>query len=206
MVLDIGCANKGKNVNPTIVNQISEELTVPFSVGGGIRDLDAVSNLISSGAEKVVINSAGISNPKLIEKAALRYGQQCIVVSIDASLNDRESYEVLIENGRTRTGLRPEIWAKEAESLGAGEILINSVDHDGMMNGYDIKLINLISTAVNLPVIAAGGAGKPSDCAEAVLKGGASAVAVGSLFHFRQITPNAIKQKMSNAGIPVRLN
>ena len=204
IMLDIGSATQNKNVNPEIVRMVSEELTVPFTCGGGIRSVETMGSLISAGAEKITINTGAVENPDLINHGALHFGSQCIVVSIDAQKLKGGGYQVLTENGTKPTGLVPAIWAQEAEKRGAGEILINSIDRDGTMEGYDLSLIASVSQAVQIPVIAAGGAGIPQHFSEAVIKGGASAVAAGSIYHFRRTTPDMVKESMTEANIPVR--
>jgi cyclase len=205
ILLDIGSGPQHRNVNPDIVRMVSEELTVPFACGGGINSVDQMAALISAGAEKIVINSAAVEDPDLIKRAASRYGRQCIVVSIDALKRDDGSYEVYIRNGSEKTGLEVVAWAREAEMRGAGEILINAIACDGTMEGYDLELIRAVSDAVDIPVIAAGGAGKPEDFPPAVLTGHASAVAAGSIYHYTKTTPDMVKQAMRSEGIPVRL-
>jgi len=205
VLLDIGCADGRTNVNPDIVRMITEELTMPFACGGGVRSLETMTALISAGAEKVVVNTAAFEDPALIERGAGRYGRQCIVVSIDARPRDDGAYEVMIRNGSEATGRDAVDWAREAERRGAGEILLNSVERDGVMEGYDLALIRRVAEAVDIPVIAAGGVGAPEHFAPAVLEGHAAAVAAGSIFHYTRITPNMVKQAMREAGIPVRL-
>ncbi len=206
ILLDIGCAERNSNVNLDIVRMIFEELTVPFTCGGGIRSLDTISNLISAGAEKIVLNTGAFENHDLITLGASKFGRQCIVVSIDAKQTAGRGYEVFINNGTTATGKDPVDWAREAQNLGAGEILINSIDRDGTMEGYDLQLIRQVSDAVKIPVIAAGGASEPSDCARAILEGHASAVAAGSLYHFRGTTPNMVRDALALHKIPVRMH
>ena len=162
ILLDIGCAAHHTNINPEVVAMISDELTVPLSVGGGVRDLETASRLIAAGAEKVVINSAAVETPELIGEIASRFGSQCTLVSIDAKPLGNGGYEVFIENGSKSTGLDPKTWSCEAVERGAGEILINSVEQDGTMTGYDTELIRMVANAVDVSVIAAGGAGKPT--------------------------------------------
>ncbi len=205
VLLDIGCAAHNQNVNPEIVAQIAEDLTVPLAVGGGVKSLDTVSRLIATGAEKIVINTAAIETPDLISSIAARYGSQCTVVSIDALRHEDGRYEVHTRNGSQPTGLEPVAWAQEVERLGAGELIVNAILQDGTMKGYDVALTRAVSDAVDIPVVAAGGAGSPDDCVEVVMKGYAAAVIVGSLFHFRRTTPDMVKQAMAAKGIPVRL-
>ena len=205
ILLDIGCAAHSTNVNPGIVRMVSEELTVPFACGGGITSVESMASLIAAGAEKVVINSAAVETPALISDGAARFGSQCIVASIDAQRDASGGYEVNIRNGTEATGLDAVEWAQEVERRGAGEILINSMDEDGIMDGYDTDLIARVSHAVNIPVIAAGGAGSPEHFPPAVLQGGAAAVAAGSIYHYTKITPDMVKKAMADKGIPVRL-
>jgi cyclase len=205
ILLDIGCANGHASVNPDIVRMAAEVLTVPFTCGGGIRDLETIVELIAAGAEKITLNTAAIETPDLIRRAADKFGSQCIVVSIDAKRLDNGEYETYIHNGRKLTPFSPIEIARQAEQNGAGELLITSIDRDGTMTDFDVDLIRLVTCAVNIPVIAAGGAGDVSQFSDVVIKGGASAVAAGSIYHFRSTTPQDVKDAMHNAGIPVRL-
>lgn len=205
ILLDIGGTSRSKAINPAVVAQIAEELTVPLAVGGGVRDLETVIRLIGAGAEKIVLNSGAMADPALIDQAARRYGAQCVVVSIDAKRGDDGALEVFTHNGSRPTGREPVAWAREVVARGAGEILVNAIDRDGTMEGYDVPLIRAMADAVDVPVVAAGGCGSAEDCVRAVLDGHASAVVVGSLFHFRRVTPDMIKQAMAEHGIPVRL-
>ncbi|MCG8405727.1 MAG: imidazole glycerol phosphate synthase cyclase subunit [Phycisphaerales bacterium] len=204
VLLDIGSGAYDEAVNEAIVLDIADELSVPFAVGGGIRSLDTIKRLIRAGAEKVVLNTGAVRTPKLISESATLLGSQCVVVSIDALRADDGRYEVYIDNGKTPTGLEPAAWAREAQELGCGEIVINSILQDGTMEGYDIALIRKVSAAVSIPTVACGGAGKEVDFVDAVTKGGADAVAAGSVFHFRRVTPNMVKEALQQAGIPVR--
>ena len=203
ILLDIGSGAQRKNVNPDIVRMITEELTVPFACGGGIHELDQIALLIAAGAEKIVINTAAVEKPDLVKKAASHFGRQCVVVSIDAHRTST-GYEVYTRNASQPTGLDPVRWAQQVENLGAGEILINAIDRDGTMEGYDQKLIRMVADAVDIPIIAAGGAGKLEDFPQAVLKGHANAVAAGSVYHYTKITPDMVKQVLQINGIPVR--
>ncbi len=205
IMLDIGCTTYAENINTEIVRDIADELFVPFACGGGIRSVEHMLAILNAGAEKVVINTAAAGNPGLIREGAERFGSQCIVVSIDAKKNAGGTYEVFTHNGTVATGREASAWAKEAERLGAGEILINSIDHDGVMKGYNLELIRKVADTVKIPVIAAGGAGKIQDCVEAVREGHASAVAAASLYHYTRVTPKMVKEAMREAGIPVRL-
>lgn len=182
--LDITPGRDQNFINLDIIRDIAEEAFMPFAFGGGIGTLDQVSQAFNAGAEKVVINSAAFSNPGLITEASEIYGNQAIIASIDARKNNDGTYSVFSENGKTNTNLDPVTAAQQMEGYGAGEILINSIDQDGKQEGYDIDVIRLVSEAVKIPVIASGGAGSYEDLYEAVHKGGASAVAAGSLFVF----------------------
>lgn len=205
VLLDIDSTAKNSSVNPNIVRMIAEELTVPFACGGGVRSLETIGQLIAAGAEKIVINSGAIDFPELISQGAERFGSQCIVLSVDAKRNEDGGYTVYSRNGTQATEWNPVDWAVEAQRLGAGEILLNSIDEDGRMEGYDIPLIRSVSDAVDLPVVAVGGAGTTAHFAPVVLKGGAAAVAAGSIFHYTKITPNMVKKAMADCQIPVRL-
>ena len=167
-----------------VISQISDECLMPLTFGGGISTVDQVKQVLNSGAEKVSINTSAVENPILIKEASENFGSQSIVVAIDVKKKLFGKYEVFTHDGTRGTGLDPVQFSQKMEEYGAGEILINSIDRDGTMQGYDINLIKLITTAVNIPVIACGGAGRVHDFSEALLTGGASAVAAGSLFVF----------------------
>ena len=204
ILLDRGLTLDHEDIDPFMAAAIAEELFVPFAFGGGIKSIEDIKRVINAGAEKIVINTAAVDTPDLITKGSRQFGSQCIVVSIDAHQHDDGSYEVMTRSGSRFAGLDPIKWAKEVEKLGAGEILINSISHDGMMEGFDIQLIHSVASAVSIPVIAAGGAGLPDHFSDAVLNGNASAVAAGSIFHYTKFTPNMIKGVMDSGGIPVR--
>lgn len=204
ILLDIGLTVDQDEIDPQLVRDIAEELTVPFAFGGGVNSIEAMIEIIQAGAEKIVLNTAAVENPDLITDGAKKFGSQCIVVSVDA-LKTNDKYEVHIKSGSLATGLDPVSWAKELESRGAGEILINSISHEGMLNGYDLELIHSVSESVSIPVIAAGGASCLEDFVNVVKKGGASAVGAGSIFHYTKHTPNMIKGILNNNDIPVRV-
>ena len=204
ILLDIGLTVDKDEVDPQLVQDIAEELTVPFAFGGGISSVHTMTDIIQAGAEKIVVNTAAVENPELISEGAKKFGTQCIVASIDALRIDNK-YEVFIKSGSLATGLDPIKWAKELESRGAGEILINSILHEGNLNGYDIELINSISESVSIPVIAAGGASCLNDFVDAIKLGGASAVGAGSIFHYTKHTPNMVKGALRDNEIPVRM-
>ena len=205
ILLDRGKTLDEEDIDPYLVQDIAEELYVPFAFGGGISNIKSMQEIIQAGAEKVVINTFAVQNPELIRQGANKFGSQCVVVSIDALKHEDGSYEVYIKSGSEPTGLDPVKWAQKVEEFGAGEILINSILYDGMMEGFDINLINAVSKSVNIPVIAAGGAGKVEDFPPVILKGCASAVAAASIYHYTKYTPNMVKGVLNRAGIPVRI-
>ena len=184
LFLDISATAAQRIPSPEFIQTIADECYMPFGVGGGIRSVEDIRRLLSAGAEKVSINSAAIENPDLIREASEIFGVQSIVASIDVKRRWNGGYRVYTRNGTRNTGLDPVKWAVEVEQLGAGEVLLNAIDQDGRMNGYDLKLIKAVTEAVNIPVIACGGAGKLQDLGDALHKGRASAVAAGSLFVF----------------------
>jgi len=206
ILLDIGRTVDHEDIDPYLISQIAEELYMPFAYGGGIDSISKMHEVIKNGAEKVVINSAAVLRPDLIFEGAKKFGSQCIIVSIDAKKNELGQYEVFINSGEVATGLNPVEWAKTAEIKGAGEILINSIECEGTMTGYDLKLVKMITDAVSTPVIAMGGVGALEHVPPAILEANASAVAIGSLFHYTHITPDMVKETLIKAGIPARIN
>lgn len=204
ILLDIGRTTEHDDIDADLIRRIAAELTVPFAFGGGVRSVAEMQKIVQSGAEKVVINTAAVETPGLITEAADVFGSQCIVVSIDVQHNGR-FYEVYTRSGKRATGLDGIKWARKAQDHGAGEILINSIPHDGLLQGYNIELIRAVCSEVGIPVIAAGGASKLEDFQSAVREGGASAVAAGSIYHYTKTTPNMVKGALHTAGIPVRM-
>ena len=184
ILLDIIATQQKRGPNIEIVSQIASESFMPFTVGGGIRDADTVRRLLHSGADRVAINTASVEAPEVIGQTAQRFGSQCVVISIDAKRHDDGSYEVMTHAGRRPTGLDPVEHARTVQRQGAGEILLTSIDRDGTMEGYDIELVRRVSDALEIPVIACGGAGSVRHLAEAVYQGHASAVAAGAFFLF----------------------
>lgn len=182
--LDITASKENKKISNELIQKVADECYMPFGVGGGITSVEEIREILYNGAEKVIINTAAIENPNLIKDASKIFGNQSIVVCIDAKRKLTGSYEVFIKDGTQPTGLDPIKHAINMEKMGAGEIMINSIDRDGTMKGYDINLIRNIADAVNIPVIACGGAGKIEDLTDAVKNGHASAVSAGSLFVF----------------------
>lgn len=182
--LDIDATKKSRTIPLDLVESIADECHMPFSVGGGIQNIGQIRELLYAGAEKVAINSCAITDPDLIKKAAGTFGRQSIIVSIDAKKNWRGQYRVRTLSGKKKTRLEPVDFARKMENMGAGEILINSIDQDGQMNGYDLTLIKKVAMAVNIPVIACGGAGSLKHLSDAIYEAKASAVAAGSMFVF----------------------
>lgn len=206
ILVDITASLEGNAPDHDSVSDFSEECTVPFTVGGGITNLEQILSLLHAGADKIAINTAAYANPSLIETAANRFGAQCVVVSIDAKRFADGGYSCFSYSGTIDTGRTPAEWAREVASRGAGEILLTSIDRDGTMLGYDMELVEQVSSAVDIPVIASGGAGNYQHMIDVVKNAGASAVAAASIFHFTEQTPVGAKNAMQAAGIPVRRN
>lgn len=203
IIVDITATTEGRTPDYDEINDFSSECFVPLTVGGGIKNIETVKNLLRAGADKVVINSAAFDTPDLITQIANTFGSQCVVVSIDAKKTENY-YECFSHSGTTPTGKEVGEWAKTVESYGAGEIIVTSIENDGTMNGYDIELIKTVSKNVKIPVIASGGAGNYEDMFKAISEGHASAVAAASIFHYTQQTPLEAKKYLSSKGVPVR--
>ncbi|MFZ2542063.1 MAG: imidazole glycerol phosphate synthase cyclase subunit [Gallionella sp.] len=206
VLVDITASLEGNPPDHDSVSDFSEECTVPFTVGGGITNLEQIAALLHAGADKVTINTTAYSNPNLIETAANRFGAQCVVVSIDAKRLADRRYSCFSHSATIDTARTPAEWAKEVANRGAGEILLTSIDRDGTMLGYDMELVEQVARAVDVPVIASGGAGSYQHMIDVVRNAGASAVAAASIFHFTEQTPAGAKNAMQVAGIPVRRN
>jgi len=205
--LDITATHEGRELMLDVARRTAEVVFMPFTFGGGIRELDDIRALLSAGADKVSINSAAVNNPDLVRRAARRFGRQCIVVNIDPKRvvrDGQEFWEVFTSGGRVATGLEAVAWAREVEQLGAGEIVLTSMDRDGTKDGYDLEMTAAVSEAVSVPVVASGGAGKPEHLADAIELGKADAALAASIFHFREYTIDQTKQVMHERGIPVR--
>lgn len=202
--LDISAAPEGRATTLDVVRRTASNVFVPLTVGGGIRRSDDMKAALRSGADKVSVNTAAVANPDLINECALRFGRQCVVLAIDARRRANGSFEVVVTGGREPTGRDAIVWAQEGVERGAGEILLTSMDRDGTKAGYDLALTRAVADAVEVPVIASGGAGKRDHLVEAITLGGASAVLAASIFHRREIDITAVKQAMSDAGVPVR--
>ena len=203
--LDIAATPSGERPDFHQIDELADECFMPMTVGGGIRSVEDIRELLWVGADKVAINTAAVEDPGLIGRGAEQFGSQCITVSIDVRRHKDGSAEVVTHCGQKPTGLDPVAWAREAEACGAGEILLGSVDRDGTMQGYDIETIRSISESVGIPVIASGGAGTYEHMAEALEQGGADAVAAASIFHFTELTPKGAKQHLARHGLQVRL-
>ncbi len=205
ILVDIDNIARKKGVDFSMITEISKKIFVPLTVAGGIRNLEDIRKIVRCGADKISINKLALTNPKIIKEASEIFGSQCIAVSIDAKLNKNGVYKVFSDSGATETDFGAAQWAKQAESLGAGEIFLNSIDRDGSKKGYDLDLVRTISSAVNIPVIAAGGAGHPRHFLEGILDGNASAVAAGNFFHFTEHSPIIVKSYLRRHNIDIRL-
>ena len=204
--LDITASSDRRGTVVDLVRDVARQVFIPFTVGGGIRTVDDIRNILREGADKVSINSAAIANPALISEAADIFGSQCVVVAIDARRReDKSGWNIFSHGGRVDTGIDALEWAKKAESLGAGEILLTSMDCDGTKAGYDIPLTKAVSSLVGIPVIASGGAGTIEHFYEALTEGGADAVLAASLFHYKELEIKTLKEELKKRGISVRL-
>jgi cyclase len=202
--LDIGASPEGRKTMVDMVRRTAENLSIPFTVGGGIRSLQDVESLLRAGADKVSINTAAVRNPETVRLGAERFGSQCMVVAIDAKRVGPGKWEVYVNGGRTPTGLDAVWWAGRVEELGAGEILLTSMDADGTKMGYDLELTRTISERVNIPVIASGGAGTIRHIYEAFTTGKADAALAASIFHYSEYTVADVKRELLRMGIYVR--
>ena len=202
--LDITASSDGRKTAVDILHRASEQVFIPLTVGGGIRSADDFRELLFAGADKIAVNSAAIKNPSLITEAAAKFGAQCVVLAVDAKRNAAGSWDVYLNGGRVNTGLDAIEWIEKAVSLGAGEVLLTSMDKDGTKSGYDIELTRRAAEAVNVPVIASGGAGKMQDFADVLTEGKADAALAAALFHFGEIEMKDLKEYLAARGIPVR--
>jgi cyclase len=206
ILVDIIANATGEAPDVESISDFSRECFVPLAVGGGVTNLDQVQQLLRAGADKVTVNTAAYDTPTLVTDVACRYGTQCVVASIDARLTDGGGWTCFSHSGSRDTGREVSAWARELEDRGAGEILITSIDNDGMMQGYDLGLIEAVSQSVRIPIIASGGAGNYQHMIDAVHQAGASAVAAASMFQFTEQTPAGAKEAMKQVGIPIREN
>ncbi len=205
--LDITASSSERAILPEVISEVASQVFIPLTVGGGVRSVEDVRLLLKAGADKVGINTAAVANPTLVKQAAIRFGSQCIVVAIDArkSTTERDTWEVFTHGGRNASGLDAVSWATRMAEFGAGEILLTSMDRDGTKDGYDLELVNAVSTAVNIPVVASGGVGCVDHLIEGVLEGKADAVLAASIFHYGELTIHEVKREMYKSGIEVRI-
>jgi len=201
--LDITASSDDRDIILHVIEEVAAQVFIPLTVGGGVRKVEDVRRLLNAGADKVSINTSAVQDPALVAEAADRYGSQCIVVAIDAKRADGH-WEVFTHGGRNATGLDAVEWARKVESLGAGEILLTSMDRDGTREGFDLELTRAVSDVVGIPVIASGGVGNLEHLADGILKGGADAVLAASIFHFGEYTVAQAKDLMAARGIEVR--
>jgi len=207
---DITASSEGRDIMIDVVKRVAQTIFIPFSVGGGIRNLEDMRRVILAGAEKVSVNSAAVNEPEIIAQGAKAFGSQCIVLGMDVKkvgISEKipSGYEIVIHGGRKYTGIDALWWARKAESLGAGEICLNSIDADGTQEGYELNLTALISDNVRIPVIASGGAGKPLHLAEVLTKGRADAALIASMVHYRTYSIEEIKKYLSEQSIKTRM-
>ncbi|MDR3264346.1 MAG: imidazole glycerol phosphate synthase subunit HisF [Clostridiales bacterium] len=207
---DINASFENRDILIDTVNKVANQVFIPFSVGGGLRTLDDCIGVILAGAEKIHLNSNAVKNPTLISEVARRFGVQCMILSTDVlrmekSARIKSGFEIVINGGRTRTGLDALEWIKKGVDLGAGEVVLNAIDADGTLNGYDIELTRLIADSINVPVVASGGAGSPEHIKEVLTDGGADAALVSSIIHYKNYTLGEIKDYLNKAGVKVRL-
>jgi cyclase len=206
--LDITASHEQRDIILDVVSRTSEVVFMPLTVGGGIRTLEDIRRLLKAGCDKVSINSAAVKSPDFVREAALRFGSQCIVVNIDpkrVQKNGKEFWDVHINGGRVPTGLEAVAWAKEVERLGAGEIVLTSMDADGTKNGYDLPITRAVAEAVEIPVVASGGCGSPQHMVDVLKEGKASAALAASIFHYGEYTITEAKRILAEQGVPVRL-
>ena len=203
--LDITASHEERKTVVHMVERVAEQVFIPFTVGGGIRSAEDMRRLLEAGADKVSINTAAVEDPSLIVRGAERFGSQCIVVAIDAKAIASERWEVYTYGGRRPTGLDALEWARRAVELGAGELLVTSMDADGRQAGYDLPLLRAIAEAVSVPLIASGGAGGPEHMCDAIVQGKADAVLAASIFHFGTYRIRQVKEYMAERGVPMRL-
>ncbi|HHC07483.1 MAG TPA: imidazole glycerol phosphate synthase subunit HisF [Actinobacteria bacterium] len=203
--LDITASHEGRGTLLELVRRTAETLTVPFTVGGGVASVDDMRAVLRAGADKVTVNTAAVLRPRLLLDCAEAFGRQCVVLAIDAKARDDGTWEVYTHGGRRETGIDAVAWAATGAALGAGEILLTSMDRDGTKDGYDLELLRAVRAAVDVPVVASGGAGEPDHMVAALRDGGADAVLAASIFHRREHSVGEVKARLAEAGIPVRI-
>lgn len=202
---DITASVTSTDLTTALIERIAEKIAIPFTVGGGIHNLNDFYRVLAAGADKVSINSAALRTPDLINEAAKRFGSQCVVVSMDIGLASNGHYEIFTGGGQIATGLCPFVWAKQAVSLGAGELVLNAIHADGMKSGFDINLTRLISESVNVPIVASGGAGQYQDFFDVLTEGKADAALAASTFHSKQLMIPTLKRQLESAGLSIRI-
>jgi cyclase len=203
--LDITASSDGRDTMVEVVRRTADQVFIPLTVGGGVRSVVDARRMLRAGADKVSVNTAAVQNPRLIADIAAEFGSQCVVCAIDAKRrDDGKSFEVFLHGGRTPTGLDAVDWAVRAVDLGAGEILLTSMDRDGTKEGFDLTLTRAVTSSVGVPVIASGGVGNLDHLVDGVVEGGADAVLAASIFHFREFTVAEAKRRLAEAGVPVR--
>ncbi len=202
--LDISATPEGRDTTAEMVRRVADQVFLPLTVGGGIRTVEDMHTILRAGADKVSVNSAAVKNPGLLSEGASRFGNQCIVLAIDARRRPDGGWEVVVHGGRTPTGLDAVSWARRGVELGAGEILLTSMDADGTLNGYDLALTRAVADVVNVPIIASGGAGKLEHFAEVLTSGKADAALAASLFHDQVMTIGEVKRYLLERGLPIR--
>ncbi len=203
--LDITATYEKRNITISVIEKAAANVFMPITVGGGIRSIQDIRNLFAAGADKVSINSEAVKNPDFIKEASNKFGSQAIIAAIDAKANDNNSWEVVVAGGRKKTGIDVISWAKTMEEFGAGEILLTSMDHDGMKAGYNIALTKAVCQAVSIPVIASGGVGTKEHFYEGLALAGADAALAASVFHFQEMTIKDVKEYLNSKNIPIRL-
>lgn len=206
---DITASHEARGIFLDVVEKVASQIFIPFSVGGGINSVDDMRDVLLAGAEKVSVNSGAVKNPDIISEGAARFGSQCVVLGMDVKRVDKSEsipsgFEIVIHGGRKYMGLDAIEWAKTCEALGAGEICLNSIDADGVKNGYDLELTRLVSESVTIPVIASGGAGNPQHMVDAVTEGRATAALIASIVHYGEYTIPELKEYMKEAGVQIR--
>lgn len=201
--LDITASSEARDTMVNVVKRVAEQVFIPFTVGGGIKSVSEMQKILKAGADKIAINTSAVKNPELIREGAKHFGNQCIVVAVDARRVEK-GWEVYTHGGRTPTGIDVIDWAKKVETLGAGELLLTSMDRDGTKEGYDLELTNAVSSAVNIPVIASGGVGHIEHFYEGAVKGKADGLLAASVFHFGQLTIKEVKKYLQEKGVVVR--
>lgn len=201
---DITASSEERNIFLDVVRRTADAINIPFTIGGGIRTLKDFEKLLSAGADKISVNSGAVANPEIIREAALRYGSQCVVLSMDVKQSEDGTWDVYVKGGRENTGMEATEWAKKGVALGAGEIVVNSIDTDGVKDGYSLDITRKISEAVGVPVVASGGAGEMRHFLDVLTEGKADAALAASVFHFGEIEINELKEYLDLNGVIVR--